>query len=447
MSRTAQSLIALMLAAVGAAAVAAPAEEADEATPAAKKPKAAKTRAGRQAGPRLKLERARLEAGAFLDADAPAGNHYGHLTAALNWQPTRQWEFQASARVDGDLQTSPTADRLRADTGETFVRYRGEGLRVTVGAQNLLWGRTDEIPPIDRLSRVDLNRLNLDPFAERRRAVGAVRLEKNLADYKLDAVWVPVFQPAELPAWESVWHPVDRSRGRILGVDPALLPPALVRTATFAEEKDGAGGGGLRLTRTGGGFDWGLSWQRARQSVPYYRFNGLAPGLPTFTAVHPMSTVLGAEAEFQWGGATFRLEAARSSHAPVTTTALAYRLVPATDVVAGVEFFPGDRDTRVTLQFASHRLSTSDSLLERKTFNAATFEIEHPFGGDRWRLNLRGVAGLNHRDNYLSPKLTYRGFEPHELYVAGHFYGGDERGIGGFHRDHDLLVIGWQVRY
>lgn len=439
--------VPLLLAAL-LAALALPATAADD-EPTETPSKAKKTRPGkaRESGPRLKLERVKVEVGDFLDAGAPSGSHYGHLTASVNWQPTRAWELQASARIDGYDQSDPRADRLRADTGETFVRYRGEGLRVTLGAQNILWGRTDEIPPIDRLSRVDANRLNLDPLAERRRAVGALRLEKTLDDYKLDVVWVPVFQPAELPRWENVWHPVDRRRGRILGVDPALLPPALVQNATFGEDKHGAGGGGVRLTRSGAGFDWGVSLQRARQSTPYYRFNRFAPGLPTFTAVHPMATVAGLEGEFQWKGATFRLEAARTSDAPVTTTTFDYRLVPATDVVAGVEFFPGDRDTRITFQLASHHLSTPEPILERKTFHAATLDVEHPFAQDRWRLNLRALVGLNHRDNYVSPRLTYRGFEPHEFYIAGHFFGGDERGIGGFHRDHDLVVIGWQVRY
>ncbi|MEO1766471.1 DUF1302 family protein [Thiobacter aerophilum] len=437
-------LCAALLASLVSAAAAASTEDGQDAAP-AKKPRPAKKAA--RSGPTLKLERAQLEAGGFLDAEAPAGQAYGHLTASLNWQPSRAWEWQASARLDGYLQSDPNADRLRADLGETFVRYRGDGLRVTLGAQNILWGRTDEIPPSDRLSRVDLNRFNLDPLTQRRRTVGALRVEKTLDDFKLDAVWVPVFQPAELPPWESIWHPVDRKRGRILGVDPSLLPPTVVQTATFGEDKHGAGGAGLRLTRTGGSFDWGISLQRARQSTPYYRFNNFAPGLPTFTAVHPMATVLGLEGEFQWGGATFRLEGARTLASPVTTTAFEYRLVPATDVVAGVEFFPGDRDTRITFQLASHRLSTSEALLERKTFNAATLDLEHPFAGDRWRFNLRGLIGLNHRDNYLSPRLTYRGFEPHEFYLAGHFYGGDDRGLGGFHRDHDLVVIGWQVRY
>lgn len=430
----------------------------------AKPAKKTKKRKQKESGPVFKLDRAKLETGMFLDNAAPATNNYAHLSASLEWKLSRELEIQLGARVDGSLQTSPDAHRLRADYTENFLRWRGDGFRFTAGAQNITWGRTDEIPPTDQLSRVDLTRFTLDPLAERRRAVPALRLENFLGEYKLDSVWVPSLQPAELPPWESVWHPVDRTRGRMLGVAPDPVFGYVVQNGTFAEEKSGAGGGGFRLTRTGGSVDWGVSLQRARRSTPYYRLNPdfrtnlalnagdpvlalAATSGPTFTAVHPMSTILGGELEFQTGGATWRMEATRSSDVPVTTQDLRYLLVPATDVVAGVEFFPGDADTRVTLQLASHRFSTSESLVERKTFNAVTGDIEHPFAGDRWRLNVRLLAGLNHRDNYVSPKLTYRGFEPHEFYLAGHFYGGDEQGLGGYHRNHDMVVLGWQVRY
>ena len=426
--------------------------------------KKSKSRKKKQSGPVFKLDRVRVETGMFLDNAAPATNNYAHLAASMEWKLSRSLEIQLGARVDGSLQTSPNANRLRADYTENFVRWRGEGIRFTAGTQNITWGRTDEFPPTDQLSRVDLTRFNLDPLADRRRAVPALRLEKFTEDYKLDTVWVPVFQPAELPPWESVWHPVDRTNGRMLGVAPDPVFSYLVKNGSFAEDRGGAGGGGFRLTRTGGSFDWGLSLQRARRSTPYYRLNPdfrtnlaanagnyalalAATSGPTFTAVHPMSTVVGGELEFQGAGATWRMEATRSSDIPATTQDLRYLLVPATDVVAGMDYFPGDADTRITLQLASHHLSTSESLVERKTFNAVTGEVEHPFDGDRWRFNLRFLAGLNHRDNYVNPKLTYRGFEPHEFYLAGHFYGGDDQSLGGYHRNHDMVVLGWQVRY
>jgi hypothetical protein len=465
----ASSLISLLLAGLLAGAstniLAAPeVDEADDAATAPKKAKPARKGKAKDTSPQFKIDQAKVEGGGFLDNAAPSGQFYGHLVTSVNWQPSREWELQLAARIDGEYQTAPNADRLRAYSDESYIRWRGEGVRITAGTQYLLWGRTDEIPPTDRLARVDLTRLNLDPLADRRLAVPALRVEKFLSDYKLDAIWVADYQPAELPPWESVWHPVDRTRGRIIGVNPDPLLTYLVQNGSFAEDRHGSAGGGARLTRSGGAFDWGVSLQRVRQSTPYYQINqGYAANLiaaggnpvlalantqgPTFTAVHPMSTIAGGELEFQAKGATWRLEATYSGDAPATTQDLRYILVPATDAVAGVELFPGDADTRLTMQLASHHLSTSESIIDRKDFVAFTGELEHPFASDRWRFNLRTLLGINHRDNYVNPKLTYRGFEPHEIYLAGHFYGGDDQGLGGFHRDHDLLVLGWQVRY
>lgn len=430
------------------------------------KPKKSKSAARKKDKSKLefKLDKLRAETGWFLDENAPDSSNYLHGSASLNWQPDRTWEFQLGARLDGYHQTgTPDHSRLRVDYADSYLRWRGEGLRITAGAQTVTWGRTDEFPPSDRLSRVDATRFPLDNLPDRRRAIPALRVEKFFDEIKLDALWVPDFRPAALPAWESAWHPVDRRRGRMLGVAPTADFTYLIQNGSFDEDKSGAGGGGLRVTRTGGSVDWGLSLQRARQSTPYYELNpqlrgtllaggGAAAALaaatgPTFTARHPMSTVAAGELEFQGLGATWRLEGAYTYDSPVTTQDLRYLLVPASDLVAGVEFFPGDSETRITLQVANRSMHTSELLIERKNFNVLTGEIDHPFASGRWRANLRVLAGLNHRDNYINPRLIYRGFEPHEIYVGAHFFSGDDRGIGGYHRDHDMVVLGWQAKY
>lgn len=438
-------------------------DEGDEPAARSQKAKSVKKKKTAAKGAVFKIDRLRLESGVFLDGTAPDSSNYAHAAMSFNWQPDRQWEFQLGGRLDGYLQTgSPDFGRMRADYTENFIRWRGQGARFTVGTQNILWGRTDEIPPIDRLSRVDLNRFILDGLPDRRRAVPAVRLEKFFDDLKADLVWAPKFQKATLPPWESAWHPVDRRRGRIIGVEPSPALTYLVQNGSFSEDNHGAGGGGIRITQAGGGFDWGLSLQRARQSAPYYQLNpalrvpllsgSAAAALasvtgPTFTAIHPMSTVAGAELELQGAGATWRVEAAYSSDVPATTQDLRYLTKSALDLVAGAEFFPGDGETRATIQLAAHQLRTNELLLERKNFYGVTGELEHPFGQGRWRANLRFVAGINHRDRYLNPKLAYLGFEPYELYLGAHFFSGDDRGLGGFHRDHEMIVLGWQVRY
>lgn len=424
-----------------------------------RKSKSAKTK-----GVTFKIDKIQAETGAFLNDAAPDSNNYLHTAVSMNWQPSRQWEFQLGARFDGYWQTgTPNFDRVRADYTENFLRWRGESTRFTVGTQNISWGRTDEIQPIDRLSRADLNRFILDRLPNRRRAVPALRLEQFFDDLKVDAVWVPSFQAAELPPWESIWHPVDRRRGMALGLLDTANARYFIQNGTFAEDKHGAGGGGIRLTRTQGGLDWGVSLLRVRQSAPYYQINpglraqllsGSSPATalasvsgPTFTAIHPMSTVGGAELEFQGLGATWRFEGAYTADTPATTQDLRYLTPSSHDLVAGMEFYPGDKETRVTLQLASHQLHTKELLSEWKSVYAFTGDIEHPFAQGRWKANLRFVSGINHRDNYLSPRIAYLGFDAHEIYLAAHFFSGDSQGFSGFHRNHDLVTLGWQVKY
>lgn len=434
-----------------------------EDAPAAKTSKR-KSKSSATKGVTFKIDKIQAETGTFLNSSAPDSNNYLHSSVSMNWQPNRQWEVQLGARFDGYWQTgTPDFDRVRADYTENFLRWRSAGTRFTLGTQNIAWGRTDEIQPIDRLSRADLNRFILDRLPNRRRAVPAVRLEQFFDDLKMDAVWVPSFQAAELPPGESVWHPVDRRRGLAMGVLDTAATRYFLQNGTFAEDKHGAGGGGIRLTRAQGGLDWGLSLQRVRQSAPYYRINsGLrAPVLagstpaaalasvsgPTFTAIHPMSTVGGAELEFQAGGATWRFEGAYTADTPATTQDLRYITPSSHDWVAGMEFYPGDKETRATLQLVAHQLHTKELLVEWKNIYAFSGDIEHPFGQGRWKANLRFVSGINHRDNYVSPRIAYLGFDTHEIYLAAHFFSGDGQGLGGFHRDHDLVTLGWQVKY
>ncbi|MDP3421558.1 MAG: hypothetical protein Q8S10_11620, partial [Thiobacillus sp.] len=374
-----------------------------------------------------------LEAGAL--PDAPEADSYSTLRASayVLWQPSRNWEFRAGARLDGMAQAggSMDHDEMLADYGDTYVRYREGNTRLTLGAQTIIWGRADEIPLADRVSRVDLTRFNLDDLADRRRAQLAARWEQTMGDYKLDAVWLPLFRGAQLPDVASVWSPINRSTGQIIGIDPALT--GWVSGARIDEDEHGSGGGAIRLTKTGAPFDFGLTLARTRQSLPYYQVD-----LPTLslTAVHPYNTFVGADMELVSGGLTWRMEVGYTDDVPVTlATTSAMDKTQSLDWIGALEFFPGGGDTRVNLQLVAHALQTDRSILELKEYYGANGEIETSFGQGRWKAAMRFATGFNVRDVYLGPKLSYVGWEPHELYIAGHYYDGEKRTLGGFHQD------------
>ena len=380
--------------------------------------------------------------------DAPEADTYSTLRASayVLWQPSRNWEFRAGARLDGMSQNGGSTDHreLLADYGDTYVRYRNGDARLTFGAQTIIWGRADEIPLADRVSRTDLTRFVLDDLPDRRRAQLAARWEQTFGEYKLDAVFLPVFRGAQLPDVASIWSPINRSTGQVLGIAPGPALAALVGAARIEEDEHGSGGGALRLTKTGAPFDFGVTLARTRQSLPYYRVD--VPNL-TLTAVHPFNTFVGADLERVSGGLTWRMELGYTDNVPVTLPTTAMDSTHSLDWIGALEFFPGGKDTRVNLQLVAHALQTDRSILELKEYYGANGEIETRFGQGRWKAGMRFSSGFNVHDVYLSPKLSYVGWEPHELYVAAHYFDGEARTLGGFHQDHSLITLGLRSKF
>lgn len=379
-----------------------------------------------------------LEVGSLVDHPDASGT--GLLHGAVSAKGSSgAWEYALGARFDANTQFGERDfTRLRADYGENFLRWRGDDTRVTVGTQNVMWGRVDEISPIDRMSRADLTRVILDKLPERRHAVPALRLERFGDEFKIDAVWLPTFDDAVMPDRRSVWNPVDTREGRLLGIGDVPL----VRGFRVEEASHSSGGGGVRVTRGGDGLDYGFSVQRVRQSQPYYR---VSPGV--LQAEHPFSTVVGGEFETERLGATWRVEAAWSSDVPVTTRGFQFLTKPGFDMVLGAEFFPGDGETRVTLQLGGHKTFVEQRTFDRTEIYTFNGEIEHPFAHGRWRADLRFVVGLDERDLYLNPRLTYTGIDQHEIFIAAHVFSGGATTLGGYYQDNDSLMVGWQAKF
>jgi len=389
-----------------------------------------------------------VEGAALRDAPEAASLGFARASAFALWQPDRSWEWRAGVRLDGATQSGGAADfsRWRADYADTFVRWRGGDTRLTLGVQTIVWGRVDAVPLIDRVSRVDLTRFLLDELPQRRRAQLAVRWEQTWGDLKFDAVALPVFRGAELPHIRSVWSPVNRVTGEIIGIAPSAAVAAVVANAVIddAASRHGQGGGALRATRTGEAFDFGLTLARTRASLPYYRFDALAPSL---TAVHPLQNFGGVDAETSVGGVLWRTELGYTTDVPVTRPDTSMAMAGVLQWVGAVEFFPGGKDTRVNLQLVARDTRIQGPILELKSYLGLNGEIATSFAAERWKAAVRFAGGLNVRDLYIGPRVSFVAWEPHEIYVAAHFFSGQARTLGGFHRDHDAVVLGWRTRF
>ena len=411
----------------------------------------------------LRLHRGLVESGALYDSERPADALANlQFIASVTKTLGNSVEIRLGARIDGQYETGGqrTLKHLEVEYDESWLRYRADDWRFTVGTQKIIWGRSDEIAPTDRLSTQDFTRLLLDSRADRRRANPALRLEWFGDNWNADLVWLPIFREGELPERDSLWYPVDSDPGRILGLPDAPVLSDLAGNAQFNEGASGDGGGGIRLNRFGRGIDYAFSVQRVRNSQPYFRLDeslrqallsgtGPLPGGPplTFDAVHPRSWVLGADAGLAVKAWTLRMEAAWSSDMPVTRENLALDTVSAWHWLLGAETFPGDGDLRLTVQLAGMQMQDASDILDQSSTLTVLGEITTPFASNRWRAGMRYWVGIEQDETYLNPELVWTALEPHEFYLGAHLFDGKSRTIGGFYEARDMIVFGWRGRF
>ncbi|NBC48503.1 MAG: hypothetical protein GVY22_11015 [Gammaproteobacteria bacterium] len=416
--------------------------------------------------PMVELERVWIESGVLTENHSQADtSNYFRGDLAAEWALSNDWSLRLAGRVDGVLQTGADEfNSLRLDYGESYLRYQDQTRRITLGAQIVSWGRVDESAPTNRLSVQDISRLLLDDLEDRRRAVMMARWEEFIGEFKLDLQYIPHFRAAETPRLDSIWSPVNKHTGELIGMPFNPLLATLVKGGDFDQGGDGDGGWGVRLSRPGRAFDYAVTVQQARQSLPYFALDPLVraklltdPGdigaalraaPDTFEAQYPRTWVVGGDLGLVTDRATWRVEAAWLSDQSATTTDLRYITLEAIDWVAGVEVYPGDRELRVNLQLGGSQLLDAPSrLLDRQNTLNLFGDIENAFGRDRWRARLRFFAGLDDRDLYLNPKIAFVGWEPHELYLAYHYFDGAEQTLGGFFQQNALVTLGLRSQF
>lgn len=364
------------------------------------------------------------------------------------------WSVRLGARVDGHVQSNdlPELEYLRIDYDETWIRYQSDNLRITAGAQRIIWGRADEFSPTDRLSTRDFTRLVLDDLQDRRRANPALRLQWFNGNRSLDLVYLPVFREAELPADESLWSPFDSSTGAVAGLPLGDAPPDALRRGILRNDFKGNEGFGARFSDSKNSWDYALTIQRVNNPEPYFTLQS-AP-TPTTPAVlgtiYPRTWLVGGDLAVAAGAWTFRGEAAWLSDS-LYTSASDFSLQQTEELnwALGAEVFPGDRDLRLTFQVSGRHLIDTRDPVDFTDVLSAVGELETPFvfGGLPWRAQLRYSFRLDETGSYINPELSFMGWEPSELYLGAHFFDGDYGTLEGYYSQRDMIVLGWRAKF
>ena len=173
-----------------------------------------------------------------------------------------------------DLYNKGIIDPYNLEVREAYVQLFGfltKNLDVKIGRQRIAWGTADKLNPTDNLNPYDLEDI-LD-FG-RHRGSDAVSLNYYFnSDFSLQTVYIPVFQPANLPIGifaDALTPAMKLPPPFVLKgfTDEVVMPPfTLGESATVAAKFKGFAGG----------VDFSVSYVWGRDGFPIGKYNTIMP--------------------------------------------------------------------------------------------------------------------------------------------------------------------------
>ena len=174
----------------------------------------------------------------------------------------------------GDLYNKGIVDPYNLEIREAYVQlngFLGKKTDLTIGRQQFAWGTADKLNPTNNLNPYDLEDI-LD-FG-RKRGSDAVNLQHYFNyDFSLQAVFVPFFQPANMPVgvFSNVLNPsMEMPRGMVLKSfsDTLMMPKYNLGESSTA---------GLRFKGFAKGINFSVSYVWGYDGLPYSSKNILTP--------------------------------------------------------------------------------------------------------------------------------------------------------------------------
>lgn len=298
------------------------------------------------------------------------------------------WIEGLAARRSGAARTGATVQPR-----EVTATVDTAAVSLTAGIGQVVWGRLDEFQPTDVVNPIDVTRFFLEGRAEARRAVGMVRARAFLPrGATLDAVYVPVFRAASFDMLDEPSSPFALVPREACTEPLGCLPVAV--TDRRPPTRWANAQGGARLSATSGRVDWAVMAWRGFETVPLYVAPGLDPGRRAVTveAVHPPTTVVGADVETVRGAWGLRAEAAW--HVDDTAQATdRFAAVPGRSLDAGVGVDRRAGDFRVSASvIATWRTPTrfGGPAIDRRDLQVVSV-VERSFSRDTRRVRVFGV--------------------------------------------------------
>jgi len=414
---------------------------------------------------KTEFDRARFkgEFSIWGDEDNRSSSNYFDAALSLRTKYKSNLDFTYGTRFTATEQSAEeNIQKFELQWQPTYLRYSKQKQQWILGA---MYARWDDINPnnehdtlSDRLSSKVLVRYKLDyEIVDKRRPVFGVRWKYKTEQYDFDVIWTPVFRPAKLPDFGSIWHPVRRADGVIRGIKPTKDWQDLVQRGSFADEKMDSGGAGVRVAKRVGSRTRAITLQYARRNEPYYALNpkiaqqlkagktvdfafAAAPGY-TFSPVHPYSGIL----NWEESGKVSHFEFALLSAAPYTNANYEYKTAASAEWKLGFIYPTKDKKSHVSIYLTGRHINTGEKILDRKTKSSLLGELYQISKSGIWKAGTAYEIGLDQVELFINPRVTFQQSKYIRIFLSYQLFAGSPNTASGYHTKNSILSLTWQA--
>ena len=336
-------------------------------------------------------------------------------------------------------------DNVDFELREFYLQTKFAGSYLTIGKQQIVWGKADGLKVLDVVNPQDFREFILDEFDDSRIPLWSINAEIPIGPTTLDLLWIP----------DRSYHQIPEPDATFAFTAASLVPTAPPGVAVDLKDADrprrflADSDLGARLTAFWKGWDLSLNYLYHYHDLPIlFQRLDMTPTGPrvTVTPRYERTHLIGGTFSNAFGDLTVRGEVGYSTdrffltRAPGDTDGVDRSSEVA--YVLGLDWF-GIGDTLISFQlFQSWLPGAPSGIIRNELDTTTTLTVRRDFINETLQAEIMWLQNFNDGDGLVRPKISYDLRENISVWAGADIFYGDKNGLFGEFDDNDRLVMG-----
>ena len=350
-------------------------------------------------------------------------------------------DYSKPARLNDAVELELRELYLQGEIGDTFL---------ILGKQQVVWGKADGLKVLDIVNPQSFREFILDDFESSRIPLWTLNVERSVAGWDLQFLWIP----------DQTYHALPEQNATYSFTSPELVPspppgvPVNIEQAKRPNNVFLDSDVGLRATIFWKGWDITFNYLYQYDNLPVLRQRvSIAGGKPivTITPEYERTHVIGTTFSNAFAAWVVRGEIGYfTEHYFIGKNPLLNQGVvksPELHYVLGLDW-NAPWDVLLSAQLIqSWVINDADKTTRDKLDTTFTGLIRRNFLYDTLTAELLVIANTNNGDGIIRPKISYEWQDNIKTWLGADIFYGDPQGVFGQYNRNSRIVVGMEISF